>query len=191
MFAGTSGSGKTRLAARLHQEHGWPVVRLDDFYRDGADPALPRSPLGIPDWDDPASWDGEAALAALAELAATGRTVMPRYDIATSRIVGSQVVSARPGDPILAEGLFAAHLVPALRQEGLLAAAWCVAHPRWLTFLRRLARDIRERRKPVPILIRRGLLLARREPALIAAIAATGAQVATPRHIRRRMDGCP
>jgi len=33
------------------------VVRLDDFYRDGDDPALPTRDLGgttIVDWDDPA-----------------------------------------------------------------------------------------------------------------------------------------
>ena len=41
--AGPSGAGKSRLAARLQGAHGWPIVRLDDFYRDEDDPAMPRS----------------------------------------------------------------------------------------------------------------------------------------------------
>ena len=46
ILAGPSGSGRSRLAACLHRAHGWPVVRLDDFYRDGADPSLPMTDLG-------------------------------------------------------------------------------------------------------------------------------------------------
>ena len=58
ILAGPSGSGKTRLAGRLHAEHGWPVVRLDDFYRDEDDPAMPRQEaLAMIDWDHPDSWD--------------------------------------------------------------------------------------------------------------------------------------
>ena len=64
MLAGPSGSGKSRLAARLHAAHGWPIFRLDDFYRDEDDPAMPRSEgLGIVDWDHPDSWDGDRAVA--------------------------------------------------------------------------------------------------------------------------------
>ena len=37
VLAGPSGSGKSRLAERL----GLPVLRLDDFYKDGDDPTLP------------------------------------------------------------------------------------------------------------------------------------------------------
>lgn len=37
VLAGPSGSGKSRLAERL----GLRTLRLDDFYRDGDDPALP------------------------------------------------------------------------------------------------------------------------------------------------------
>ena len=56
VLAGPSGSGKSRLAARL----GLPVLRLDDFYKDGDDPTLPRiehgANAGMVDWDHPASW---------------------------------------------------------------------------------------------------------------------------------------
>jgi len=67
ILAGPSGSGKSRLAARLHAAHGWPIVRLDDFYRDGDDPTLPMTELGatrLVDWDDPGSWDAAAAVRA-------------------------------------------------------------------------------------------------------------------------------
>lgn len=66
VVAGPSGSGKSRLARRL----GLPVLNLDDFYRDGSDSALPRVVLGhesVVDWDDPASWLREEAVAALDE----------------------------------------------------------------------------------------------------------------------------
>ncbi len=55
VLAGPSGSGKSRLSRRV----GLPVLNLDDFYKDGSDPSLPRVDLGhesIVDWDDPASW---------------------------------------------------------------------------------------------------------------------------------------
>ena len=42
LLSGPSGAGKSRLAARLRAERGWPIVRLDDFYRDEDDPAMPH-----------------------------------------------------------------------------------------------------------------------------------------------------
>ncbi len=45
LLAGPSGTGKSHLAELV----GLPVVRLDDFYRDGDDDAMPRSPIGIVD----------------------------------------------------------------------------------------------------------------------------------------------
>ena len=62
LLTGPSGAGKSRLSARLSAAHGWPVVRLDDFYREASDPRLPRSPIGIPDWDHADSWDSQAAV---------------------------------------------------------------------------------------------------------------------------------
>ena len=71
VLAGPSGAGKSRLAARLSGAHGWPIVRLDDFYRDEDDPQMPRSAeLGIIDWDHPDSWNRAAALEALSLLVA-------------------------------------------------------------------------------------------------------------------------
>ncbi len=112
VLAGPSGAGKSRLAARLQGAHGWPIVRLDDFYRDEDDPAMPRSEeLGIVDWDHPDSWDGDAAVTALATLVATGAVQTPVYDISRSRAVDTTTVRAAPHDLILAEGIFAAEII--------------------------------------------------------------------------------
>ncbi|MCA0322693.1 MAG: ATP-binding protein [Actinobacteria bacterium] len=169
ILAGPSGSGKSRLAARLAAHHHWPIVRLDDFYRDQDDPDLPMSAgLGIPDWDDPRSWNGEAALAALRTLVDTGSCELPIYDLPTSRAVGTTTLTAGPGDLILTEGIFAAELIGPLRAEGLLHSGWCIIHRHpGVNFVRRLARDLRERRKPPHILVRRGWALMRSEPSVI------------------------
>ena len=77
VLAGPSGAGKSRLAERL----GLPVLRLDDFYKDGDDPSLPRISdgpnAGIVDWDHPASWLLDDALAALTALCREGRAQVP------------------------------------------------------------------------------------------------------------------
>ncbi|GAB3066687.1 uridine kinase family protein [Phycicoccus sp. Root563] len=176
VLAGPSGAGKSRLAQRLHAAHGWPIVRLDDFYRDEDDPAMPRSAeLGIVDWDHPDSWNRAAAVDALATLVTTGSVRTPVYDISTSRAVDSTTVEAGAHDLVLAEGIFAAEIIGDLRERGLLAGAYCVHHRPFVTFVRRLARDLRERRKPPWTLVRRGLALMRVEPAVVARQESLGA----------------
>ncbi len=189
VLAGPSGSGKSRLAERLRRRHGWPIVRLDDFYHDLDHPGLPCSDdLGIVDWDHPDSWDRPAAVAALSQLCASGSAEMPVYDISVSRAVGRHRVTARPDDLVLAEGIFAAEAIPALRDAGLLHSAWCVRHHRVHTFGLRLARDLAERRKPPLTLVRRGLLLARDEPRIIARHVSLGARPATPKQAERTLS---
>ena len=190
VLAGPSGAGKSRLAARLQAAYGWPVVRLDDFYRDGDDPALPTRELGgttIVDWDDPASWNAEEAVAALEQIVRTGSVEVPVYDIAQSAAVGTAQVDAPPDALVVAEGIFAAEIVEGLGDAGILHSAWCVRHPRWVTFVRRLVRDLAERRKPPLVLLRRGLALSRAEPATVARMERLGATCATPVQVERRL----
>jgi uridine kinase len=176
VLAGPSGAGKSRLAGRLHAAHGWPIVRLDDFYRDEDDPAMPRSEeLGIVDWDHPDSWDRQAAVDALDTLVDTGSVQTPVYDLAASRAVDTTTVHAGPHDLVLAEGIFAAEIIGDLRERGLLAGAYCVHHHRVVTFVWRLLRDLSERRKPPWTLVRRGLRLMRDEPRVVARQEALGA----------------
>jgi uridine kinase len=185
VLTGPSGAGKSRLAARLSRRHGWPIVRLDDFYRDGADPNLPMLPIGIPDWDDPRSWDHEAALHALLTLCSDGTTRVPIYDISRSCAVGATEVHVAPGQVVIAEGIFAGQVVGDLRAKGVLAAAYCVRNNRWLTFWRRLVRDLREHRKPPHVLWRRGLALCRNEPRLVAQHEQLGARPMRARAVER------
>lgn len=186
MLAGPSGSGKSRLADRLAARQGWPVVRLDDFYHPVDHPGLPRSEaLGMVDWDDPRTWDRAGAVTCLDVLLAEGRAEAPVYDIPTSSVVGRQEITCRPSDLVLAEGIFAAEIVPELRDRGLLHSAWCVRHHPAVTFVLRLARDLAERRKPPLTLLRRGLVLLRAEPSVVAGLVAQGARAATPRTVER------
>ena len=171
LLTGPSGSGKTSLTRRL----GLPVVSLDDFYRDGDHPDLPRR-YGIVDWDDPRSWDHDGALAALLEIARTGRAEVPLYDIPTNRRTTTRLFDAGGSPIVLAEGIFAAELIADCREEDILADALCLWRPRPQTFWFRLTRDLGEARKPPLTLLRRGLNLARIEPAMITELVGRGAR---------------
>lgn len=188
VLAGPSGAGKSRLARRLQEQHGWPVLQLDDFYREVTDPDLPMSPLGLPDWDDVRSWDLDGALAAMEQLCTQGRTALPVYDIGASAVVGRQVLSLGDSPVVVAEGIFAAHTVAGLRDRHLLAMAACVRNRPWVTFGRRLARDLAERRKPPATLWRRGHLLRRAEPGIVAAQQALGAVPMTATEAQRAIE---
>jgi uridine kinase len=181
VLAGPSGSGKSRLAGRLHSAYGWPIVRLDDFYRDGDDPDLPKhDTLGIPDWDDPRSWHQESAVRALVELVDNGCAQIPEYDLATSRATGSHEVLAAREHLIVAEGIFAAEAINDLRDAGVLHSAWCITQGRTVTFVRRLVRDLAERRKSPRVLVQRGWALRAAEPEVVARQVALGATCARP-----------
>jgi uridine kinase len=165
LLAGPSGSGKTHLA----EESGLPLLDLDDFYKDGADPTLPRHPtLGIVDWDDPLSWDRAGALAALEQVCALGWADVPVYSIAADGRVGERRFEIGDAGAFVGTGIFAAELVGPARERGLLLDAIVVRRSRVKNFLRRLSRDLREHRKPPLTLVRRGLALMRAEPGVVA-----------------------
>lgn len=172
LLCGPSGSGKSSFAARS----GLPVLCLDDFYKEGGDPTLPRVP-GTPDidWDSPASWDADAALAAIEELCRTGRTRVPVYDIAESARVGEDVLDIERTPLFIAEGVFAADIVASCRELGVLADALCLRGRPATTFRRRLLRDLREGRKSIGFLLRRGWRLMRSERLIVARQEALGA----------------
>ncbi|SDK41117.1 uridine kinase family protein [Streptomyces indicus] len=172
LLCGPSGGGKSRLAALS----GLPVLRLDDFYKEGDDPTLPvfAGTTDI-DWDSPASWDADVALAAIVELCRTGRTRTPVYDISTSSRVGEETLDIERTPLFIAEGIFAAELVERCAELGVLADALCLRGRPSTTFRRRFLRDLKEGRKSVPFLLRRGWLLMRSERSIVGRQVALGA----------------
>ncbi|EST23555.1 hypothetical protein N566_25565 [Streptomycetaceae bacterium MP113-05] len=164
LLTGPSGAGKSRLAART----GLPVLRLDDFYKEGDDPSLPLLPDGATDWDAPASWDGDAAFSAVTALCERSRTTVPRYDISTSSRTGAEEFALGGSHLFVAEGIFAADIARRCLRAGLLADALCLRGRPFTTFRRRLLRDVHESRKSVPFLVRRGWTLMRAEEGIVA-----------------------
>ncbi|KUJ66901.1 hypothetical protein ACZ90_31130 [Streptomyces albus subsp. albus] len=172
LLSGPSGSGKSSLATRT----GLPVLNLDDFYKDGDDPTLPQLPGdGGPDWDSPLTWDAEGAVAAVDSLCRTSRASVPVYSIAANGRVGSDFLDIGRTPLFIAEGIFAADIIDACRELGVLADALCLRGRPSTTFRRRLLRDLREGRKSAPYLLRRGLRLMRAERGVVARQTALGA----------------
>jgi uridine kinase len=191
VLAGPSGSGKSHLAERL----GLPILRLDNFYRDGSDPALPRittgANAGLVDWDDPDSWHRDEAVAALSTLCRTGSVETPVYDIAHDGRNGTDTVSLGSSALVVAEGIFAHHVVGQLREAGLLAAAYCLRQHPMVTFWRRLSRDLREHRKPPLVLFRRGISLMRDQRRIVAAAVAAGCTAVSVDEALRQVQSLP
>lgn len=172
LLCGPSGSGKSLVAARS----GLPVLRLDDFYKEGDDPTLPlvEGSSDI-DWDHPRSWDADVAVAAIAELCAKGRTAVPVYDIGLSARTGEQTLHIGRTPVFVAEGVFAAEILERCRELGFLADALCLSRGAFTTFRRRFVRDLKEGRKSVPFLLRRGWRLMRTERSIVTRQTALGA----------------
>ncbi|MEU5947001.1 ATP-binding protein [Micromonospora sp. NPDC047465] len=184
LLAGPSGSGKSYIAQRT----GLPVLCLDDFYKDGDDPTLPRRD-GLVDWESPRSWDAEAAVETIARLAREGKADVPVYAIGEDRRVSTRPFDIAGSPLFVAEGIFAADIVEECRRRGLLAGAYALRRPRGATFVRRLARDLAEQRKAPRVLVRRGLTLLRSEPAVLRRQTGLGAEAARAGEVLRRVAG--
>ncbi|MFB7738137.1 uridine kinase [Streptomyces sp. NPDC056112] len=172
LLCGPSGSGKSLVAARS----GLPVLRLDDFYKEAGDPTLPLvAGSSDIDWDHPGSWDADVAVAAISRLCATGTTDVPVYDISLSARTGEDTLHIGRTPLFIAEGVFAAEIVGRCRELGVLADALCLNRGPVRTFRRRFLRDLKEGRKSVPFLLRRGWRLMRAERSIVARQVALGA----------------
>ncbi|WP_307803759.1 ATP-binding protein [Micromonospora echinofusca] len=162
------------------------MLCLDDFYKNGDDPTLPRRGDQV-DWESPLSWDAGAAVDTIARLLRDGKAEVPVYAIGADRRVDTRVLDLAGSPLFVAEGIFAAEIVAECRRRGLLAGAYALRRPRGATFLRRLRRDLAEQRKAPGVLLRRGLTLLRAEPAVLRRQAGLGAQPARGGEIVRRV----
>lgn len=185
LVAGPSGSGKSRLA-RLG---GAASISLDEFYHDHDHPDLPRSSLGIPDWDDVRTWDLPLAVETLRRLLREGVADVPVYDISKSARVGTRTHDCRDAKVLLAEGIFAPQAYVAAQVAGLPARAVWLDRPRVNNFSRRLSRDLREHRKPPMTLVRRGIALFKDEPTLKRAALESGFEPLSMRRALRVVEG--
>lgn len=172
LLVGPSGSGKTYLANAA----GLPILALDDFYLADTDPSMPRTNDGKVDWEDPRSWDPVAAVAALDALCCGDEVEVPDYSFSENRAVGTKVVRRGEARVVVAEGIFAAELIEPLGACGLLADALLIRQNRWVTFARRLVRDLQENRKSHWYLVVQGWAKTRAEPAVVARQLAQGAR---------------
>lgn len=178
LVAGASGSGKSRLA---HASQCL-AFRLDDFYFNADHPGHVLTGYGIIDWDHVASWDAEAAVAALSTLLSAGEVEVPEYSISESRAVGRRTVTLGACDCIVAEGVFAIELLAHLHAAGIPATAIYLDRPGWLVFGLRLRRDLAAHRKPPRVLVRRGWALWRAQPGLKRRAIAAGFRPLSMRH---------
>lgn len=183
LLAGPSGSGKSYVARRT----GLPVLCLDDFYKDGMEHTLPRV-NGVVNWESPESWDATAAVTAIAELAEAGQAMIPVYDIGRSEKVAERLFHLSGAPLFIAEGIFAAEIVTACAEFSVLADAVALRRPRTVTFIRRLTRDLAERRKPPALLMRRGLRLWGAEPTILDRQRELGCQPMTAGALLRRIQ---
>ncbi|MET9401837.1 ATP-binding protein [Kitasatospora sp. NPDC002965] len=183
LLSGPSGSGKSSLAERS----ALPVLQLDDFYKDGDDPTLPLLPDGAVDWDSPLSWHREQAVAAIRDLYGTGRSEVPVYSIPDNGRIATRVLDLDGAGAFVAEGIFAAEIVGECAAEGLLGDALCLRNGPLTTAWRRLRRDVREGRKSLPVLVRRGWRLMRAERTIIGRQVALGAHPCAGPEAERRI----
>ena len=152
---------------------GCPTLNLDDFYYDADHPGLPAS-HGRIDWDDPATWDAAAAAAAIETLLRTGAAEVPRYDISRSAAVGTHTITVGDLNCFIAEGIFAVEAAEQCASAGITVERLYLDRPRVLVTILRFVRDVREQRKSLPVLIRRGVALFRSQPELRARAVAAG-----------------
>ncbi|MDO5745214.1 MAG: uridine kinase [Micrococcaceae bacterium] len=158
LLGGASGSGKSYLAQRF----GRPHLELDNFYREITEHSvaspLPQTAYGEIDWDHPGTWNCDKAVDAMIELLESGQTQVPNYSISTSSYDGTHGVGL-DGGPLIAEGIFVGEILRPLQRLGVPVHAYYIDVSALATAIRRFVRDVKERRKPLAFLLKRGYAL--------------------------------
>lgn len=119
VIAGPTCSGKTFLAKRLISvlaNEGLPALRvpLDAYFKDLADPTLPRDSHGRCIFDLPQAYHEKEFAEAVTDLQAEKRIFLPIYDRATNTRKAGPGIICRSLPVIIAEGLFAIRILAGL-----------------------------------------------------------------------------
>lgn len=185
LLTGPSGSGKTSLLRRV----GAHRLRLDDFYRDGDEPGMPlldgtfsgdegstrTEAMARIDWIIPPPGRRPRHGYDLVQLCAEGSAKVPVYSIPDNATVNWTTLDIGAAPAFW--GLFAGELVERCRRANVLADALALRRPRVQTWWFRLRRDLAERRKPIRVLVPRGLRLTHEEPAQMRRWTAQGCRL--------------
>jgi uridine kinase len=143
-IAGASGSGKTSTAGAS----GLPILSLDSFYRSRDASGLPRW-LGDVDWENPDSFNLDAAIAATRSLILHGIAVFRAHDLVTE-VVSECVEEVRAsGRCLVVEGVMATEVVASLRDElrNVELVFYYLHRNRFASFVGRIERDVLARHR--------------------------------------------
>ncbi|MFC1549732.1 uridine kinase [Candidatus Neomarinimicrobiota bacterium] len=143
-IAGGSGSGKTSIAHKLLEEYGEGevvVLQQDSYYKDL--PHLPLEKRHQQNFDHPDSIDIDLLGKQLKQLLMGSSVEVPVYDFVRHRRRLPQQAIA-PHSVVVLEGIFTLHY-PELRQ--LMDIKIYVETPSDVRFIRRLTRDVTERKR--------------------------------------------
>lgn len=144
-LAGPSASGKTTLAHYL----GRPTLELDNFYREGKDPAVPKTPRGTPNWELPGAFNFDEAISALTQIVVNGTAVIPVYDYRSTAIVGAQLFSVE-GPVLTVLGVYSFDVVAGVGSRlGLGIQRVLLTTPSIVCAIRGVRRDLDEGRLPL------------------------------------------
>lgn len=150
-IAGGTASGKTTVAQKLHDatiSYGTvTLIRMDDYYKEF--PNIPLNEEGKKNFDHPDSYDSTLLVSDLKKLAKGQRIEKPTYDfVVSNRSSITETIEA--SDVIIVEGIMA-FAVPALRN--CFDIKIFVDTPDDIRFIRRLTRDIDERKRSIESVI--------------------------------------
>ena len=138
-IAGPSGSGKSELSRRLAKRLRAPVISMDSYYKELGHLSLAER--AEVNFDEPASIDDGLLREQLSELREGRPVEIPYYDFAAhTRTAGTEQLV--PGEVVILEGLFTLYWEEMRR---LFQTMVYVDLEDETCFVRRLARDVRER----------------------------------------------
>jgi uridine kinase len=183
-IAGASGTGKTTIA----ETSGMSVLSLDAFYRPATEAGLPRW-LGDVDWEDPATFDVEAAAVATRSLISSGRTRFRSHDLVTEVSQENERVVVAHGPCLVIEGVMATEVATMLRCElhHLELVFFVLRRNRFTNFVGRIKRDVIDRRRRWPRALLRSLRVLSLEARLQQRAVANGAKVVGRRQLRKKL----